>query len=1349
VSFDGSGNLLISEAGSATIQRLDSAGLLRNVAGNSTGYFTGDGIAATSAGIGPPSNVAVDPAGNLFFADGARIRRVDASTEVISTVAGNGTGTGGAQACISANNGDGGPATDATIDGTMGVALMPNGNLLFSSYADCRVRRIALPSPLAYTATGLSADGSSIGVGQNVTFTARVSPVGAGGAPGGSIQFVDGYPNYTTLASVPLNAGAASLTLSFPTTGYHNVVAYYSGDSLFNSSASPMAAVRVQSPTTVNLTSGQNPAVLNQPVTFTVTIPQLPSPSYQSWGNVTLMDGPTQVGWAMVFNGGAQFTVSFAGAGSHSLTAVFSGSGDYAGSTSAMLIEVVIAKAPSMVALSSSANPSTAGAPITVTATVSPSTATGTIQFLDSGATLGYASLANGAATLNTTSLTAGTHSLTAVYAGDSVVAGSTSNVVTQTVVTATTTTTLSSSAPSSTYGQPLTITATVIPSAATGSVQFLDGATVLGTATLSGGSASISLPLLGAGSHPLTAVYSGNSSNSGSTSAVYTQAVQKADITVSISSSANPSVQGQTISVSAVLSNSTATGTFQFLDGAAVIGTAQVTNGAGGISASTLSSGNRSLTAAYSGDANFNAATSAALIQVVKATSTTTLSADNTSVTWGQTTQLMASVSPSSATGTMQFLDGATVLGSSAVNGGAATLPFSTLAVGGHSITAAYSGDANVTASASAAVALTVAKANSNATVISTLNPSVAGQAVTFTATISPAAVTGSVQFLDGSSVLGTVTVAGGSAALTTSTLSAGSHAITAAYSGDGNYNGVSAGFTQTVKATSATTLSADNTSPTVGQNVLLTAAISPGSATGAVQFLDGGTLVGTSAVSGGSASLAITTLTAGVHSMTASYNGDGNDTPSTSAPVTVTVSKIAASLAVASSVNPSAAGQAVTFTATISPAAATGSVQFLDGATVMGSAILNNGAAVFATSSLAVGDHSVTAKYLGDASSGPSQSAAVLEQVVKRATTSTLASAPNPSTLGMTVTLTATVSPTPATGTVQFLDGATVLGTAPLGGGAAALATTALGVGSHSITAVYGGDSSYAGSTSAAAVQIVNKAPTATAIVSSVNPSTVGQAVTFTATVTPGATGSVQFLYGTTPLGTVALNSGTAALTTSSLPAGFYSIAAVYSGDANYVGSTGYINQSVTRPTTTSLTSDKTSITYGQAVTFTATVSPSSATGVVQFTDGTVLIGTGILSSGQAKLSTVSLTGGSHSVTAVYTGDATNGPSTSAPRAITVAQAKPTVNLVSSQNPIAVGQTVTFTVGINAAVATGTVTFMDGSSVIGTVTLDMSTAAFSTSGLSSGNHSISAVYSGDMNYRTTSSSSLTERVK
>src|SRR5260370_19161181 len=107
------------------------------------------------------------------------------------------------------------------------------------------------------------------------------------------------------------------------------------------------------------------------------------------------------------------------------------------------------------------------------------------------------------------------------------------------------------------------------------------------------------------------------------------------------------------------------------------------------------------------------------------------------------------------------------------------------------------------------------------------------------------------------------------------------------------------------------------------------------------------------------------------------------------------------------------------------------------------------------------------------------------------------------NPSVFGQPVTLTATLNPTNATCTVQFLDGVTNLG-APVtvSNGTATLLTSSLSVGGHSITAVYSGDSNFAGSTSPALGQNVNQAGSATAVTSN-NPSSFGQTVTFTATV------------------------------------------------------------------------------------------------------------------------------------------------------------------------------------------------------------------------------------------------------
>src|SRR5262249_6344797 len=122
---------------------------------------------------------------------------------------------------------------------------------------------------------------------------------------------------------------------------------------------------------------------------------------------------------------------------------------------------------------------------------------------------------------------------------------------------------------------------------------------------------------------------------------------------------------------------------------------------------------------------------------------------------------------------------------------------------------------------------------------------------------------------------------------------------------------------------------------------------------------------------------------LSVGSHSITAVYGGDANDVGSSSSAVVVTVNKLATNTSVSSSLNPSNSGQSVTFTAPVTPAAASGSVEFKDGATLLGTVALSGGVAAFATSSLAVGSHSITAVYGGDGNDNGSTSA-VLTQVV-----------------------------------------------------------------------------------------------------------------------------------------------------------------------------------------------------------------------------------------------------------------------------------------------------------------------------------------------------------------------------
>jgi hypothetical protein len=195
------------------------------------------------------------------------------------------------------------------------------------------------------------------------------------------------------------------------------------------------------------------------------------------------------------------------------------------------------------------------------------------------------------------------------------------------------------------------------------------------------------------------------------------------------------------------------------------------------------------------------------------------------------------------------------------------------------------------------------------------------------------------------------------------------------------------------------------------------------------------------------------------------------------------------------------------------------------------------------------------------------------------KAATSTTLTSSLNPSTLGQAVTLTATVTPSAGsgipTGTVTFMDGADTIGSVPLNGaGQATLSIATLAGGAHTITAVYGGDSNFKDSTSSALIHTVGKAETATALNSSPNPSTLGQTVNFVATVTGqyggGAiTGTVIFIEGKGKvLGTASLVNGSATLSLSTLRRGWHRVRAIYGGDDNSNGSTSpAITQNVLR--------------------------------------------------------------------------------------------------------------------------------------------------------------------------------------
>ena len=298
-----------------------------------------------------------------------------------------------------------------------------------------------------------------------------------------------------------------------------------------------------------------------------------------------------------------------------------------------------------------------------------------------------------------------------------------------------------------------------------------------------------------------------------------------------------------------------------------------------------------------------------------------------------------------------------------------------------------------------------------------------------------------------------------------------------------------------------------------------------------------------------------------------------------------------IASTTTLGASPNPVSVGANVTFTATVTGSGPTGTVRFVDGYAVIAgcAAVALNGTgnvrtALCTTNALGLGAHAIAAEYSGDATNGASQSAAITETVASGSvgTTTGLSSSSNPSIVGASVTLTATVTGSAPTGSVAFADGGTPLAgctavtlTGSGNSREAACTTAALALGTHSIVATYAGDVANNGSASAPLSQTVVATPTTTSLASSANPAAAGTTIMFTATVAGNApTGAVTFFDGVSALAACtsiplsgAGNSRTAACTIATLSVGAHPMVATYSGNsANQGSSSAPLAQSVT---------------------------------------------------------------------------------------------------------------------------------------------------------------------------------------
>ena len=361
------------------------------------------------------------------------------------------------------------------------------------------------------------------------------------------------------------------------------------------------------------------------------------------------------------------------------------------------------------------------------------------------------------------------------------------------------------------------------------------------------------------------------------------------------------------------------------------------------------------------------------------------------------------------------------------------------------------------------------------------------ATQSVTLTATVAPlsgsgATPTGTVTFMDGATAIPTATCPGnvhtnGVASCVVTFTTTGTHALTANYAGDATYATSSGSTSEVINAqyTTTSTVSASTSTPQIGVPVTLSSTVtSSGSGikpVGQVHFKDGSTEVcsGTLSPSTSGASCSWTPTAQGARNVTAVFNGDAPNQGSTSPVLTETVGINAGTLTLGSSANPSPAGSSLTLTASIGGYLPTGSVQFTDGGTNLGSAVpIVSGQASLSTTPTAASGHVYGATYTGDPNN-TGRSGSVTVNVIGANSATAVSASASAATPSTSVTFTATVTGSTPTGSVTFRDGATVLSTSAVASGTATWSQT-LANGLHVVTASYGGDTTNSPSTSTA---------------------------------------------------------------------------------------------------------------------------------------------------------------------------------------------------------------------------------------------------------------------------------------
>ncbi len=741
-------------------------------------------------------------------------------------------------------------ATLYALAPTPGLYTQPDGAMRWEmasglGIVDLTKLASVYPAGVSSSQTTMTSSVGSPVHGQSFALTVSVAAAAGGTIPTGTVTFTAPQAGFNS-TSVAMGVSGSSTSAPYVLPGgSYAITATYSGDGIYASSTANLA-LTVQ-PEAANFTiTAPAMVALGGTVNATVTLASASGVGTPS-GSITVtpsgISGATPLTQSVTGTGGtatASFSFVSKQAGTISLqatcTPIDASFTCYAPQTAS----TTVPQATPGISLSVTPVAPTAGTPVTLTAAVTGVagiSATGSVQFFDGMTSLGFGSAPS--ATYAATLLPGQTHSLTAVYLGDSNYSKVTSSAASAAVGLAATTTTVNPSATTASYGQAITLniavgtTATVNGTLPTGTLTFT-GAGSVTSAPVSGGAANVSLNSLPAGTYTITTKYSGDANYAASTGNTVVLTVSQSSASLSTSISSTSFTTGSTSTLTAtvtlpgnalLLTGSTFVATVTGVSGASYLGTFAVNTGGntgtGTVTIPAPAAGTYVLAVTCGTNSNFVCIPSSlnitSVATVASTTATTTvLALSPPSPVAGQAVTLTGTVSAAATAaaatpiaGSVVFLDGTKQIGSGTIAiVGATAVATATAALTGttHSLTAVYSGNAAYATSTSSAVTPSVTAVAGSITLTSNVTNVLAGVNVTFTAVVGGTTMaglvpTGTVSFyLAGASpqLLGTATLgaAGASVAaavFSTSNLPAGAQTVYAVYGGDTNFSSVS----------------------------------------------------------------------------------------------------------------------------------------------------------------------------------------------------------------------------------------------------------------------------------------------------------------------------------------------------------------------------------------------------------------------------------------------------------------------------------------------------------------------------------------------------------------------------